>query len=586
MLTYSMEAGSTSYEDAKRNTVLLCNFEARIVEEHRFVDGKTTDRFYLIAGITKRKNAEKPENLTDVLVHADEFSAMSWINTAWGSQVIIFPAPAAKEILRTVIQLESTPTIKTIYTHTGWLTIGGKPTYLTARTAIDGNRRNANILTRLPRELDKLSLPEKSSPEEVKAGVDASIALAEVAPPDIAWSLLGAVYRAPLGAADFAIHITGRTGTFKSEFAALLQSHWGPCTARELPASWSSTANALEALCYRAKNAVIIVDDFIPMGTSWQVKAYQKTADQLIRAQGNQAGRARLTDTSNLQQTMYPRGIIISTGEDTPEGHSVRARMLIGELTPGDIQPASLSKAQAHRNMYQHAMAGYIDWLARDLPARRAAAATIATQLRDQNLRVGHSRTPPTVGQLAAGVFTFMAFAAEEKHITIERANALYANALAAIKALAGRQNEYLENADPAEQFLGILRGIFAANAGHLKGINGGIPRKAQLLGWTAEGTGPNAEWKPHGPRLGWAEENTKTAYLDAMVVYDCVRRHSRGAITISRQTLYKRLREAGHLKKIDDTRQRNTVRVQCENAGRQALALSLNALTEGECSE
>ena len=44
---------------------------------------------------------------------------------------------------------------------------------------------------------------------------------------------------------------------------------------------------------------------------------------------GNQAGRARLTDTSNLQQTFYPRGVIFSTGEDTPEGHSVRARMMI-----------------------------------------------------------------------------------------------------------------------------------------------------------------------------------------------------------------------------------------------------------------
>jgi hypothetical protein len=46
------------------------------------------------------------------------------------------------------------------------------------------------------------------------------------------------------------------TGRFKSEAAALAQQHFGAgLDARHLPANWSSTGNALEALAFTAKDA-------------------------------------------------------------------------------------------------------------------------------------------------------------------------------------------------------------------------------------------------------------------------------------------------------------------------------------------
>ena len=394
---------------------------------------------------------------------------------------------------------------------------------------------------------------------------------------------MAAVYRSPISPCDFAVHITGRTGTYKSEIASLLQSHWGDFSARELPASWSSTANALEALCYRAKNALIVCDDFIPMGTSWQIKSYQKTADQLIRAQGNQAGRARLTDRSMLQQTMYPRGMILSTGEDTPEGHSVRGRMMITELTPGDVDTKYLTQCQGCREYYAEAMAGYIGWLASDHKSKVNETKKLATEIRDANLTIGHARTPQTLGELIAGITMFLFYARDSGAISSEETNTLYNEASEAIKRTGQQQNEYLIAADPADQFIGILRSIFAAKAGHIKAKNGGIPKKAMLLGWTTVGEPEDLDFKPHGPRLGWSDDSSKTIYLDAAVAYDTIRRHSRGAITITRQTLYKRLREAGILSKHDDTRQRNTVRVQLEGATRQVLAIKAEIITEGE---
>lgn len=573
-MLYEMSDGVTSYEDEKQNMIQIANFEAKIIEELRYIDGKKQTRYYVIEG---KKEKEK---LDPVIVESEDFANMKWISNSWGSQAIIFPKGNAKEMMRSIIQLVSNPKVTDIFTHTGWIKKNGKDVYITNGSGISAEKKVDTIKIEVPTDLNCYSLPIKEG--NVKEALKASIGLRNIMPKETAWMLLGSIYRAPIGEADYAVHITGRTGTFKSEIAALVQSHFGECSARKLPASWSSTANALEALAYKAKDAVLVIDDFIPTGTSWQVKSYQKTADQIIRGQGNQSGRARLNDRSSLQETMYPRGIIVSTGEDTPEGHSVRARIMISEFSPGDIKTENLTKAQNKKHLYQFAMSAYVQWLAADLKGWQKTAKEMAKKIRDENLGIGHSRTPPTLGQILSGVWMFLEFS-RKFGMKVETQQILYKEAVDSLRSLANRQVEYLIAADPADQFISILRSIFAANSGHARGMHGGIPRKAQLLGWTTIGDPEDNEFKPHGPRLGWVEEKTKTLYLDAAIAYDTIRRHSRGSITITRQTLYKRLREAGHLAKHDQARQRNTVRVQCEQAGRTCLALKLNAITEGE---
>lgn len=577
-MRYKCEDGLTSYKDEKQNDIIIANFVALIEEEHIFIDGNNLQRFYVLTGVSS-----EGEKFVEVSISSEEFLSMRWVSNAWGSRAIIYPKSNSKEFLRTIIQLESKPVLKTIYTHTGWIEIDEGMTYLTNGCAISKDGRTKKLELNLPPDLKCYKLPLKK--EYVTEGINASIMLRKLAPPEVSWMLLAAVYRAPLGKSDFSCHITGRTGTYKSEFAALMQSHYGATDARNLPANWSSTANALEALAYKAKDALIVVDDFIPQGTSWQVKAYQKTADQLIRGQGNQAGRARLTDTSRMQETMYPRGLILSTGEDTPEGHSVRGRMMIAELSPGDIKTTNLTKAQDQRMLYQHGFAEYIAWLSKDLEKYKKEAKVVAKSIRDENMHLGHARTPPTLGELASGVWMFLQFAVENG-LSVKSSNKLFTEAVEALRVLAGRQNEYLVAADPAEQFIQILRGIFAACAGHANAIHGGIPKKALLLGWTMIGDEGDEEFKPHGPRLGWADSTNETLYLDAAVAYDTIRRHSRGTVTITRQTLYRRLKEAGYLTKSDPSRQRNTIRINAEKAGRTCLALSLPLITEGTTDE
>ena len=51
---------------------------------------------------------------------------------------------------------------------------------------------------------------------------------------------------------------------------------------------------------------------------------FHREADRLVRAQGNRSGRQRMRQDSTLRPAKPPRGLLLSTGEDVPRGHSLR----------------------------------------------------------------------------------------------------------------------------------------------------------------------------------------------------------------------------------------------------------------------
>ena len=102
--------------------------------------------------------------------------------------------------------------------------------------------------------MSRYELRLSGGPDTLASAVKASLRLVELGPPSISFPLLAATCRAVFGEADFALHLAGETGAFKSEVAALHQQHFGATMNRlHLPGAWSSTGNALEALAFHAK---------------------------------------------------------------------------------------------------------------------------------------------------------------------------------------------------------------------------------------------------------------------------------------------------------------------------------------------
>jgi len=102
-----------------------------------------------------------------------------------------------------------------------------------------------SVNVRLSGALSHYELRLPAGAEALAAAIKASLSLLELTSAAISFPLLAATYRAVLGDTDFALHLTGETGAFKSELAALHQQHFGAeMTRLNLPGAWSSTANA------------------------------------------------------------------------------------------------------------------------------------------------------------------------------------------------------------------------------------------------------------------------------------------------------------------------------------------------------
>src|SRR5262249_28067882 len=115
-----------------------------------------------------------------------------------------------------------------------------------------------------------------------------------------------------------------------------------------------------------------------------------------------------------------PRGLILSTGEDSPRGQSLRARIYLLEISPGDLgpqQPAPNPKLTACQRdaasgKYAQALAGFLRRLAANYDAVRGRLGNELAELRDQARCDGqHARTPGMVADLALGLRYFLEFA-------------------------------------------------------------------------------------------------------------------------------------------------------------------------------
>lgn len=576
---YTFSSDHVLTRAGKEEDTTITNFRALITDEMIYHDGREESRrFKISAAMT---DLGELIHLNDAEISASQLESDSWVTTAWGCRAIVFPVANAARDLATAMKMISRPKRTDVYQHTGWTTIRGSRVYISNGGGIGPKGHMPEVLVELPTELAGYRLP---APKPDREAVIASLMLTSIGPPEIMWPLYAATYRAAVGMSDFSLHLAGRTGTFKSEVCSLFQSHYGEAmTARRLPGSWSSTDNALELLAFRAAHALFVIDDFVPQGTTYDVKKLNAKADRLFRAQGNQQGRQRLTDTSTMQGTNYPRGIILSTGEDIPDGHSVRGRMVILELSPGEVPADRLSAAQGDRPKLPHALADWIHWLAeedRGVEERR-------TRLRDTLLGIGHTRTPSMIADLLATIEMLGEWWTDRKYFTADKIAELQNAATAAITKAAEEQIQYLTQSDPVEAFIAAIRHILSNNVGHLKSQSGGIPKDAQRYGWTEgnEKFGDMPSYTAKTTRIGWVNSMKGEVYIEPGLL-PTIAKYSGGKLAVTEGVLLKRLKEAGVLSRVDSTRARNTVRITAEGQSRNVIAIAMGSIFEDDHTE
>jgi hypothetical protein len=429
------------------------------------------------------------------------------------------------------------------------------------------------LRVRLPDPLAGYTLPKPNMGLQLIKAITAARKILRVAPLRITVPCFAAVWRAALGGADFSLFLVGPSGAGKSEIAALLQQFWGrTMDARHLPANWASTANCNEALAFHAKDALLVVDDFAPGGGQFDVVKLHREADRLLRGQGNSSGRGRMRADVSLRPPKPPRGLIVATGEDTPRGVSLRARMEVLDVSPDDVDWKVLTECQkaAGDGVHAQAMAGFLCWLAerygdvrRKMPSRvkaLRAKATVTSQ---------HKRIPAITGDLYFGLELFAEFAVDVAALGKKEAAKLLEEGWKALGEAAEAQAAVQAGSDPVQRFIELLNAALAAGRAHVANKTGEKPDHPEIWGWRHQESG----WQPRGDRIGWVD--AETLYLEPEMAFTVAQRLGQEGgepLAVGSKTVHKRLYQRRLLKKIDEKRRRLTPRVTLEGKVREVL--------------
>jgi hypothetical protein len=411
--TYCIESGKICWIKQERDgsiTVPLCNFTARVTEEITRDDGVESNRYFRCLG-----NDCHGQDLPGIEVPAANFSSLSWVVNDWGMRAIIGAGMNAKDRLREAIQLLSQQALsRRIYTHTGWRHLDGTDVYLSQGGAIGCDDVDVELEPQLQRYC--LSKPDDS---KLRESIRASINFLYTADMHITLPLWAAMYMAPLAEAldpAFTLWMVGPSGSFKSTLTALVLNHFGDFDQNHLPASWRDTANQLEKLLFLCKDMPLVIDDWAPGQDSGKARELEVKAEHIVRAQGNRQGRGRMRSDTSSRPSYFPRGMLLTSGEMLPSGHSHTARIFTVQLEKDMVDQKLLTTAQHERYLYRQAMAQYIKWLQPGWMDKRTALKREAEELRNSilaDVETGsiHARLPDVIAMLCIALNKGLDFA-------------------------------------------------------------------------------------------------------------------------------------------------------------------------------
>jgi len=545
----------------------LANFQAVIITETVFVRGETSsDRAYRL------RVTDCDGDTHDIDLTGKEFQAMKWPLDKVGAHAIVYTGKDRREKLREAIQLLSgKPERIRVYQETGW-TKEGRFLIGSASIGDDIQRVEAD----LPTCFAKYDATEPSTPEECDTREDYTrCVLIDIAcwpsiltpsRPEISIAALCYIVRTIIGGVDFAFHIAGTSGAFKTELAGLMLNFFGPeNTAKDITMSWASTENVLELACSIAKDCLVVVDDFAPTKSRHHTQQLNHRADRLLRGLGNQAGRSRMVD-GKVDDGAYPRCGIVSTGEDVPAGQSLRARMLIVQLAPGEIDQAGLTTVQQTRSELIVFTLAYIRWI-QQYGKERLLDIIAQHKETERNSATGHQRTASIAGDLSASLEILGLFLNEYGIPFLDEGSQKRTQSVwqSYINDLLNKQDDEQEEESHHTRYISAIKQLFEDGTFYACSLDNTAqeepPMNYEALGWRMRGM--DIVHANHGQAIGYYDEKHDAILMRATRTFQAVQKtlaKSDEPIPITQTTLQKRLRDHNLLAYVDETRNRITL--------------------------
>ena len=464
--------------------VALTNFTAWAEEEVVVDDGWDQALHISFTG-----QLASGRRLPAVQVPAARVHNLDWIADKWGYTPTIRAGAGSKDNVREIMQRLSEGrglTRRAVYGHTGWRQIEGQWRFLMPGGAVG----TSDVDVEMGTSYQRYWLP--SEPSDPHEAVRASLRFLDVAQRQVTLPLFAFAYLAPLQSLlspAFSLWLRADTGSFKSTLAALLLSHFGAFQFNTPPVTWEATARGIERYLFDLKDVLGWIDDFNPRQAEREMSTQYAKADGVLRSLGNLQGRIRMRADLSLQRTYLPRALLISTGEIYPSGESVVARTLAIESSRGAVKRNELSAAQQEADLYPHAMAAYILWLADQYDSLGPEIQHSYLLLRDRATEdddKNHARTPGAIAHLQVAMELFTRFAQEVGAATREEMEGLQEEAWACFLSLGEQQGARLLEENVVDRYLQVLDTLLAQGKVefHEKGSDSHPTYGTDFLGW------------------------------------------------------------------------------------------------------
>jgi hypothetical protein len=491
----------------------LCNFTARIIDDIFKDNGAAIHRFLKIQG---RVNGSQ---LPVITIPEAQFDNMKWVRKEWGFKTQLEQAKSTSDHLVNAISKSSGKVPeRTIFTHTGWRDIGGKMVYLTAGGAIG----LPGIEVELPPRLARYRLPQPDG--DPKEAIEKSLDILLIADNSVTVPTFILPYLAVLNIFEeisFSAFYTGRSGSLKSVITALALSHFGNFTHKTLPVNWMGTRTELEKLSFLAKDILFAIDDYAPPADSRDARELNKTVEYILRAFANRQGKVRSNADMSSQETFYPRGLHVTSGEQLPPpGVSRSARILpipvkIDDFyDDGEQNYDALTRAQQDAKLYPLAMAHYIKWIQDNWQRIEKTFHEYYEKYRLQAPKKGvHLRLVESVALMQTGYCIALQFACEKGALKDSARDNMLDEGWDILAGLLNRQNIQLTSEKPGVRFIEVLQSLLASGRAAFRTRNDA------------------GEWAPAltiagQSQIGWEDISNKAIYLNRAEAYSLIFNH------------------------------------------------------------
>lgn len=473
----------------------LSNFVALPVEELSRDDGCTEpERFVRIKGW-----AQDGRRLRTLTVPIERFVGMGWALAGWGLTANISPRNGAEKQLRSFIQEAGSraAVTRTVYTHTGWREIGGKPVFLHGGGAIGAENIGVELEYGFSRYdlsgMDADAYPHLSAEDRLLTGILRTQQCIELADKRITAPLIGFLFLTPLRhfletenrRPSFVPFVRGRTGTGKSSLVALLLNHFGKRFSFEAapPASFADSANGISRKLFVLKDMPLLVDDYHPESDQRKKREMDSVAQTISRMIGDGATRSRMNADTSAREDKPARGLCIETGEDLPQvEESGIGRLFVIDVRRGDIDLYGKEMmdmwSDAWRGVLSETMRGYIEYLlTRYEGLGRALVARHETLHREavQRLSDVHKRMPTAAAYLMLGLDTMLDFFIAAGAMPAVEKPGLMDEFWAAVCENSAAQARDMLSDTPSAVFVDTLRELLGSGKATVKELVGNV---------------------------------------------------------------------------------------------------------------